>query len=83
VPRPPAAALARISADRQGKVTADLTARIKGAEANIAAARSKAMAEIQSSAAEIAAEAVKRLGGLSISAGDAAPAVAAAAKERG
>jgi F-type H+-transporting ATPase subunit b len=83
VSRDTAAALARISADRQGKVTADLTARIKGAEANIAAARSKAMAEIQSSAAEIAAEAVKRLGGLSISAGDAAPAVAAAAKERG
>ena len=83
VARDTAASLAKISAERQGKVSADLTARIKGAEANIAAARSKAMTEVQSSAAEIAAEAVKRLGGLTISAGDAAPAVTAAAKERG
>jgi len=83
VARETAASLAKISAERQGKVSADLTARIKSAEANIAAARSKAMTEVQSSAAEIAAEAVKRLGGLTISAGDAAPAVAAAAKERG
>jgi F-type H+-transporting ATPase subunit b len=83
VGRGTAAAQANKTAERQGKVSADLTARIKSAEANIAAARSKAMTEVQSSAAEIAAEAVKRLGGLTISAGDAAPAVAAAAKERG
>jgi len=82
VSRDTAAALAKVSGERQGKVSADLTARIKSAEANIATARAKAMAEMQSSAAEIAAEAVKRLGGLAITTGDAATAVAAAAKER-
>ncbi len=83
VSRDTAASLAKVSAERQGKVNADLTARIKSAEANIAEARARAMTEIQSSAAEIAAEAVKRLGGVAITAGDAAPVVAAAAKERG
>lgn len=83
VSRDTAASLAKIAADRQAKVNTDLTARLKSAEANIAAARSKAMADIQATAAEIAAEAAKRLVGLSVTPGEIAPAVAAAAKERG
>lgn len=82
VARDTAAALAQKSGERQAKVGADLAARIKGAEMNIAAARNKAMAEIQSVAAEIATDAAKRLVGLGVSAGDAGAAVAAVAKER-
>jgi F-type H+-transporting ATPase subunit b len=82
VARDTAAALAQKSGERQAKVGADLAVRIKGAETNIAAARNKAMAEIRSVAAEIAADAAKRLVGLSVSGGDAGAAVAAVAKER-
>lgn len=83
VARDTAGALAQKSGERQATVGADLAARIKSAEANIAAARDKAMADIQSVAADIAADATRRLVGLSVSAGDAGAAVAAAAKERG
>jgi len=83
VSRDTAAHLAKIAADRQAAVNTDLTGRIKGAEANIAAARAKAMTDIQATAAEIASEATKRLVGLSVTPGELAPAVAAAAKERG
>jgi F-type H+-transporting ATPase subunit b len=83
VSRDTAAALAKIAADRQAAVNTDLTGRIKGAEANIAAARAKAMTDIQATAAEIASEATKRLVGLSVNPGELAPIVAAAAKERG
>ncbi len=83
VARDTAAALAKLSSERQAKVGADLAARIKGAEQTIAVARGKAMTEIQAVAAEIAADTAKRLVGLTVSASDAAPAVAAAAKERG
>lgn len=83
VARDTAAALAQKSGERQTAVGADLAARIKSAEANIAAARNKAMADIQSVAAEIASDAARRLVGLNVPAGDASAAVAAAAKERG
>lgn len=83
VARDTAAVLAQKSGERQAAVGADLASHIKAAEANIAAARDKAMAEIQTVAADIAADAAKRLVGLNVSAGDAGAAVAAAAKERG
>jgi F-type H+-transporting ATPase subunit b len=83
VSRDTAAALAKVSTDRQTEVGVALAARIKTAEASIATARGKAMTEIQAVAAEIAADAAKRLVGLTISPAEAAPAVAAAAKERG
>ncbi len=83
VSRDTAAALAQKAAERQAKVGADLAARIKAAEGNIAAARSKAMAEIQTVAADIAANAAQRLVGLQVSPADAAQAAAAALKERG
>ena len=83
VARETAAKLAKVSADRQAEVGAALATRIKSAEANIAVARGKAMTEIQTVAAEIAADAAKRLVGLTVSPVEAAPAVAAAAKERG
>jgi F-type H+-transporting ATPase subunit b len=83
VSRDTAAALAQKAAERQSKVGADLATRIKSAEGNIAAARSKAMAEIQTVAADIAADAAKRLVGLQVSPADAQQAAAAALKERG
>lgn len=83
VARDTASVLAQKSGERQAAVGADLAARIKSAEANIAAARDKAMADIKSVAAEIAADATQRLVGLSVSTGDAGAAVAAVAKERG
>lgn len=83
VSRDTAAALAQKSGERQAAVGNDLAARIKAAETGIAAARSKAMTEIQGVAAEIASDAARRLVGLSVSTGDAGAAVAAAAKERG
>jgi F-type H+-transporting ATPase subunit b len=83
VSRDTAAALAQKAAERQATVGTDLAGRIKTAEANIAAARGKAMAEIQNVAAEIAADAAKRLVGLQVSPADAAQAAAAALKERG
>lgn len=83
VSRETAAKLAKVSADRQAEVGAALAGRLKSAEASIAAARGKAMTEIQTVAAEIAADAAKRLVGLTISPAEVAPAVAAAAKERG
>lgn len=83
VSRDTAAALAARSAERQAKVGADLTARIKTAEANIAAARTQAMAQVQTVAAEIAADTANRLVGLQVSPAEAAQAAAAAMKERG
>jgi F-type H+-transporting ATPase subunit b len=82
VSRETATALAQKSTERQAKVGADLAARIKTAEANIATARTKAMADIQGMAAEIAADATRRLAGLNVTPADAAPAVAAALRER-
>lgn len=83
VSRDTAAVLAKTAAERQAAINTDLTARIKGAEANIASARAKAMSDIQATAAEIASEAAKRLVGLSVTPSEVGPAVAAAAKERG
>jgi len=83
VGRDTAAALAQKSSERQAKVGADLAAKIKAAEANIAQARDQAMADIRGVAAEIAADAAKRLVGLQVAPQDAQAAVAAAVKERG
>lgn len=82
VGRETAAALAQKSAGRQAKVGADLAAKIKSAEDNIAAARDRAMGEIKNVAAEIATDAARRLVGLQIGPGDAQQAVAAVMKER-
>ena len=83
VARDTAAALAQKSAERQAKVGTDLAARIKSAEDGIAQARDRAMADIRNVAADIAADAAKRLVGLQVAAGDAQQAVAAVIKERG
>jgi F-type H+-transporting ATPase subunit b len=83
VSRDTAAALAQKAAERQAMVGAELEVRIKSAEANIAAARARAMAEIQTVAADIAADATQRLVGLQVSPADAVLAAAAALKERG
>ncbi len=82
VSRETAAALAQKAAERQAKVGAELAGRVKSAEAGIAAARDKAMADIRSVAADIAADTAKRLVGLTVSPADAQQAVAAALKER-
>lgn len=83
VGRTTAAALAQKAAERQTKVGAELAGRIKAAETNIAAARDRAMAEIRNVAADIAADAAKRLVGLQVAPAEAQAAVAAALKERG
>ncbi|HEX9489392.1 MAG TPA: F0F1 ATP synthase subunit B' [Stellaceae bacterium] len=83
VGRQTAAGLAQKAAERQAKVGAELTAKIKAAEANIAAARDRAMGEIRTVAADIAADAAKRLVGLQVPPAEAQAAVAAALKERG
>ena len=82
VSRETAAALAQQAAARQGQLGTELGARIKSAEANIAAARDRAMGDIRGVAADIAVDAVKRLVDLPISPADAQAAVVAALKER-
>lgn len=82
VSRETAAALAQQAAARQAKLGTELAARIKTAEATIATARDRAMADIRGVAAEIAVDAVKRLVDLTIAPADAQAAVAAALKER-
>lgn len=83
VGRDTAARLAQQAAERQNKVGAELAAKIKAAETGIAAARDKAMGDIRSVAADIAADAARRLVGLQVAPADAQAAVAAAMKERG
>jgi F-type H+-transporting ATPase subunit b len=83
VARDTSAALAHQAAERQAKTGTELAARIKSAEANIAQARERAMADIRNVAAEIAADAAQRLVGLQVSSSDAGQAVANALKERG
>ncbi len=82
VGRETAAALAQKSAERQAKVGTDLAAKIKSAEDNIAAARARAMGEVQTVAADIASDAARRLVGLQVGPADAQQAVAAVMKER-
>lgn len=83
VGRETAAALAQKSSERQAKVNADLAAKIKSAETNIAGARDRAMGEVRNVAAEIASDTARRLVGLQVAATDAQQAVAAVLKERG
>jgi F-type H+-transporting ATPase subunit b len=83
VNRDTSAALAKKSAERQATVGATVAQRIKTAETNIAAAKSKALAEIQTVAADIAADVTRRLTGVQVSPGDASQAVASSMRERG
>jgi len=83
VARDTASALAQKASERQAQVGAALAAKIKTAEGNIAQARDRAMADIRGVAADIAADAAKRLVGLQVTPADAQQAVAAAMKERG
>ena len=83
VSRETAAALAQKSAERQTQVNADLAAKIKSAEDNIAKARDRAMGDIRGVAADIASDAARRLVGLAVAPADAQQAVAAVLKERG
>lgn len=83
VSRDTVATLTKQSAERQAKLGGDLANRIKTAEANIAAAKAKAMTEIQGVAAGIAVDATRRLAGLEVSPADAAQAVSGAMRERG
>lgn len=82
VSRDAAAALAKTASERQAKVSGDLAAKIKSAEDNIQAARDRAMGEIRTVAADIAADATRRLVGLTVAPADAQQAVAAVLKER-
>ena len=83
VSRQTAESLAKTSAERQAKVSEELAGKIKSAETGIAAARDRAMGEIRNVAADIAADAARRLVGLQVGAPDAQAAVAAVLKERG
>jgi F-type H+-transporting ATPase subunit b len=83
VSRETAEAVAKKSAERQAKVGDELAGKIKSAETGIAAARDRAMGEIRNVAADIAADAARRLVGLQIGSADAQAAVAAVLKERG
>jgi F-type H+-transporting ATPase subunit b len=80
-----------IAADNRGKLTAELdgerakldgslSAKIADAEKKIAASRSKAMADVETIAADIAASIVSELTGAKVTKADAAAAVARAAK---
>jgi F-type H+-transporting ATPase subunit b len=82
VSRETAEALAKKSGERQAKVNEELTGKIKSAETSIAAARDRAMGEIRNVAADIAADAARRLVGLQVGPADAQQAVAAVLKER-
>jgi F-type H+-transporting ATPase subunit b len=83
VSRETANALAAQAAERQSKVGSALAERIKAAEAAVAEAKGKAMNEIRTVAADIAADATKRLVGMQVSAADASQAVTATLKDRG
>jgi F-type H+-transporting ATPase subunit b len=83
VSRETAEALAKKSAERQAKLGEELSGKIKSAETGIAAARDRAMGEIRGVAADIAADAARRLVGLQVAPADAQQAVAAVLKERG
>ena len=83
VSRATAEALAKKAAERQAKVGEKLAGKIKSAETSIAAARDRAMGEIRNVAADIAADAARRLVGLQVGSADAQQAVAAVLKERG
>jgi F-type H+-transporting ATPase subunit b len=72
----------RLSAEaeaQRAKLDAALAERIAGAEQGILAAKTKALAEVQSVAAEIASEIVGQLTGAKVSPAEAAAAVARAA----
>jgi F-type H+-transporting ATPase subunit b len=66
------------AASAKAKVEADLADKARTAEAGIVAARDRALASVDTVAAETAASIVQRLGGASPSAGDIQAAVAAA-----
>ncbi len=83
VSRETANALAAQAAERQSKVGSALAERIKAAETAVAEAKGKAMNEIRTVAADIAADATKRLVGMQVSAADASQAVTATLKDRG
>lgn len=73
--------LAAEAAKRQAEVDADLNAKLAEAESRIGAAKDKALAEIQSVAAEVASSAVRRLAGIEVAAADVQAAVASIARE--
>ncbi|MGQ0662029.1 MAG: F0F1 ATP synthase subunit B family protein [Pseudomonadota bacterium] len=75
--------LAALSAQRQAEVSATLAAQTKSAEAAIAAATARAMADLTSAAAETAAAATARLIGVEVDAAAARRAIAAVIEERG
>lgn len=81
--RQTAAKLAATSAERQAKLAADLTARIKSAEAEIARAKASAMANLVDVAGEAAASAATKLIGGAITSGEAANAARSVLAERG
>lgn len=68
------------STSRRAKVDHELAEKTRAAEAAIADAKNKALADIHAAAAEVAATAVQRITGQSASPGTIAAAVAAAAK---
>lgn len=73
--------LAAEAAKRQAEVDADLNAKLTEAEGRIGAAKDKALAEIQSVAAEVASSAVRRLAGIEVAAADVEATVASIARE--
>jgi F-type H+-transporting ATPase subunit b len=81
--RETAAKLAAVSAERQGKLAADLTARIRTAEAEIAQAKSAAMTNLVQVAGDAAASAASKLVGIDVSGGEATAAAQAVMAERG
>jgi F-type H+-transporting ATPase subunit b len=68
---------ARDAEKRLAKVDAELAEKMTAAEADVAAARGSAMAEIESVAAEAASELVAKLSGVKVAAADAKQAVKA------
>jgi F-type H+-transporting ATPase subunit b len=83
VSRETAASHAAAAAARQAQLGTELGAKIKGAEARIAAARATAMASLTTVAGVAAQAATKRLIGVDIEAAEAERAAAAALRERG
>lgn len=67
---------------RQAKLNADITERLRTAEANIAAAKEQALANVRSVAADIARDVAGRLAGVDVDGAQAEAAVAAVIEER-
>lgn len=67
---------------RQAKLTADITERLRSAEANIAAAKDQAIANVRSIASDIARDVAGRLAGVEVDQSQADAAVGAVIEER-